>query len=169
MHVVTVGKDGKLAFCPESIAAASGDLVQFQFYPKVFILSKQCTDLLESFRCPRFLRQRMYAHFRGTCCHCSARVLLRIHASQQCIDYGNDPYFHDHSQRHRSILVVLLSRKALSSWHDLRYQPHRREDSRRLQGKLCQRNSQPYPRSIPTCRCFESRCPSSSRFRHHNS
>jgi len=35
MHVVTVGKDGKLAFCPESITAASGDLVQFQFYPKV--------------------------------------------------------------------------------------------------------------------------------------
>jgi plastocyanin len=35
MHVVTVGKDGKLAFCPESLTAASGDLVQFQFYPKV--------------------------------------------------------------------------------------------------------------------------------------
>jgi plastocyanin len=35
MHVVSVGKDGKLAFCPESITAASGDIVQFQFYPKV--------------------------------------------------------------------------------------------------------------------------------------
>jgi len=35
MHIVTVGKDGQLAFCPESITAASGDLVQFQFYPKV--------------------------------------------------------------------------------------------------------------------------------------
>lgn len=38
MHVVTVGKDGKLAFCPEQITAASGDLVQFQFYPKVLHL-----------------------------------------------------------------------------------------------------------------------------------
>jgi hypothetical protein len=35
MHVVTVGKDGQLAFCPDSITAESGDLVQFQFYPKV--------------------------------------------------------------------------------------------------------------------------------------
>lgn len=36
MHIVTVGKDGKLTFCPDQITAASGDLVQFQFYPKVF-------------------------------------------------------------------------------------------------------------------------------------
>jgi plastocyanin len=36
MHIVSVGKDGKLAFCPESITAAPGDIVQFQFYPKVY-------------------------------------------------------------------------------------------------------------------------------------
>jgi len=34
MHVVSVGKDGNLAFCPDSIQAVPGDLVQFQFYPK---------------------------------------------------------------------------------------------------------------------------------------
>jgi len=35
MHIVSVGKNGQLAFCPDQITAASGDLVQFQFYPKV--------------------------------------------------------------------------------------------------------------------------------------
>jgi len=35
MHVVTVGMNGQLAFCPEQITADSGDLVQFQYYPKV--------------------------------------------------------------------------------------------------------------------------------------
>lgn len=35
MHVVTVGNGG-LQFCPEQITAASGDLVQFQFYPNVW-------------------------------------------------------------------------------------------------------------------------------------
>ena len=39
MHVVTVGKDGQLKFCPEQITADDGDLVQFQFYPKVYSLS----------------------------------------------------------------------------------------------------------------------------------
>ena len=38
MHIVTVGQGGQLAFSPEQITAASGDLVQFQFYPKVFHL-----------------------------------------------------------------------------------------------------------------------------------
>jgi plastocyanin len=37
MHVITVGKGGKLEFCPNQITAATGDLVQFQFYPKVII------------------------------------------------------------------------------------------------------------------------------------
>jgi len=41
MHIVTVGKDGQLAFCPDSITAASGDLVQFQFYPKVSYFEKR--------------------------------------------------------------------------------------------------------------------------------
>ena len=35
MHVVTVGKGGKLAFCPSTVIAAVGDMIQFQFYPKV--------------------------------------------------------------------------------------------------------------------------------------
>ena len=35
MHVVTVGKGGELKFCPEQITAEPGDLVQFQYYPKV--------------------------------------------------------------------------------------------------------------------------------------
>jgi len=38
MHVVTVGENGQLAFCPEQITAEAGDLVQFQFYPKVLHL-----------------------------------------------------------------------------------------------------------------------------------
>jgi len=53
MHVVTVGKDGKLAFCPEQITAASGDLVQFQFYPKNHsvvqgFFAKGCTPISEA-------------------------------------------------------------------------------------------------------------------------
>ena len=35
LHVVTVGANGQLAFCPEQITANPGDMVQFQFYPKV--------------------------------------------------------------------------------------------------------------------------------------
>lgn len=42
MHVVTVGENGQLAFCPEQITAAAGDLVQFQFYPKVLHLAFSC-------------------------------------------------------------------------------------------------------------------------------
>ena len=41
MHVVSVGKDGQLAFCPDQIIAQPGDLVQFQFYPKVHPLRSQ--------------------------------------------------------------------------------------------------------------------------------
>jgi len=53
MHVVTVGKDGQLAFCPEQITAASGDLVQFQFYPKNHsvvqgFFAKGCTPISEA-------------------------------------------------------------------------------------------------------------------------
>ena len=44
MHVVTVGKDGQLAFCPDQITADSGDLVQFQFYPKVPQLLKSTAN-----------------------------------------------------------------------------------------------------------------------------
>lgn len=32
-HVVSVGEDG-LVFAPDTVDAAIGDLVQFQFYPK---------------------------------------------------------------------------------------------------------------------------------------
>jgi len=35
MHIVSVGKNGLLEFCPDQITANPGDLVQFQFYPKV--------------------------------------------------------------------------------------------------------------------------------------
>jgi hypothetical protein len=38
MHIVTLGKGGELQFCPEQITAEQGDLVQFQFYPKVATL-----------------------------------------------------------------------------------------------------------------------------------
>jgi len=53
MHIVAVGKDGKLAFCPEQITAASGDLVQFQFYPKNHsvvqgFFAKGCTPISEA-------------------------------------------------------------------------------------------------------------------------
>jgi len=53
MHVVSVGKDGKLAFCPESITAAPGDIVQFQFYPKNHsvvqgFFAKGCTPIAEA-------------------------------------------------------------------------------------------------------------------------
>jgi plastocyanin len=36
MHIVSVGKNGALEFCPDEIIANPGDLVQFQFYPKVY-------------------------------------------------------------------------------------------------------------------------------------
>lgn len=48
MHVVTVGQNGELAFCPEQITAASGDLVQFQFYPKVLYLQKSFTNVIQN-------------------------------------------------------------------------------------------------------------------------
>jgi len=53
MHIVSVGKDGKLAFCPEQITAASGDLVQFQFYPKNHsvvqgFFAKGCTPISDA-------------------------------------------------------------------------------------------------------------------------
>jgi plastocyanin len=53
MHVVSVGKDGKLEFCPQSITAAQGDLVQFQFYPKNHsvvqgFFAKGCTPINEA-------------------------------------------------------------------------------------------------------------------------
>lgn len=34
VHVVTVGAGGMLAFSPDNISAAEGDMVQFQFMPK---------------------------------------------------------------------------------------------------------------------------------------
>jgi len=53
MHVVSVGKDGKLAFCPDQITAAPGDLVQFQFYPKNHsvvqgFFAKGCTPISQA-------------------------------------------------------------------------------------------------------------------------
>jgi plastocyanin len=45
MHVVSVGQNGQLAFCPEQITANPGDLVQFQFYPKVCHSQEYRTDL----------------------------------------------------------------------------------------------------------------------------
>ena len=75
MHVVTVGKDGKLAFCPEQITAASGDLVQFQFYPKVFSSTSSRLTCSEPLCCSRFLRQRLHTHFRSPRCHSPKRYL----------------------------------------------------------------------------------------------
>ena len=34
-HEVTVGKDGKLLFSPESTVAQPGDTITFHFFPKV--------------------------------------------------------------------------------------------------------------------------------------
>jgi hypothetical protein len=48
MHVVTVGENGALAFCPEQITAAAGDLVQFQFYPKVPHLAFLFADIFRT-------------------------------------------------------------------------------------------------------------------------
>jgi plastocyanin len=52
MHVVTVGNGG-LKFCPEQITAASGDLVQFQFYPNNHTVTqgffaKGCTPISQA-------------------------------------------------------------------------------------------------------------------------
>jgi plastocyanin len=48
MHVVTVGQNGLLQFCPEQITADAGDLVQFQFYPKVPHLSSVFANTLRT-------------------------------------------------------------------------------------------------------------------------
>ena len=48
MHVVTVGQNGLLQFCPEQITADAGDLVQFQFYPKVPHLLSLLTNTLRT-------------------------------------------------------------------------------------------------------------------------
>ena len=34
-HVVTVGADNMLVYNPSTIFASAGDIIQFQFYPKV--------------------------------------------------------------------------------------------------------------------------------------
>jgi plastocyanin len=36
VHVVKVGWNGQLSFSPENIQANPGEMVQFQYYPKVF-------------------------------------------------------------------------------------------------------------------------------------
>jgi plastocyanin len=43
-HLVTVG-DGGLTFSPANVVASPGDLVQFQFYPKVRLLPSYCCIL----------------------------------------------------------------------------------------------------------------------------
>lgn len=53
MHVVTVGQNGLLQFCPEQITADAGDLVQFQFYPKNHTVTqgffaKGCTPISDA-------------------------------------------------------------------------------------------------------------------------
>jgi hypothetical protein len=70
MHVVTVGNGG-LQFCPEQITAATGDLIQFQFYPNVYPLRKSLIE--ESYCHTRVLRGRMHAHFRSSRCNCADR------------------------------------------------------------------------------------------------
>lgn len=40
VHVVKVGWNGELLFSPENVKADVGDIVQFQFYPKVRIANR---------------------------------------------------------------------------------------------------------------------------------
>lgn len=64
MHVVQVGgPNGSLAFYPNNVAAQPGDMVQFQFHPKVCLVAVSAPGyipelivLIEPFRRPIHLR-----------------------------------------------------------------------------------------------------------------
>jgi hypothetical protein len=84
-HLVTVG-DGGLVFSPANVIAAPGDLVQFQFYPKVRLLPSYCRNLedkltssIGTLRCPIHFRQPLHPdpehHSKQ-----DGRFLLRLHA-----------------------------------------------------------------------------------------
>jgi plastocyanin len=45
VHVVQVGMGGKLEFSPNNVQAEIGDLVQFQFWPKVTLFQPKLSDV----------------------------------------------------------------------------------------------------------------------------
>ena len=70
MHVVQVGgPNGSLAFYPNNVAAQPGDMVQFQFHPKVCLVAVSAPGcvlelivLIEPFRRPIHIRQPLHTH-----------------------------------------------------------------------------------------------------------
>lgn len=138
MHVVTVGENGQLAFCPEQITAASGDLVQFQFYPKVLhlaflvLLIFSRTTPLRKVSLPKAVRpfqmlqrvphSKVYAYARDKLI---SRLIFWFHAGFRRLKLHHHPYVHRHCEWHRPRMVLLFPSHALSVRNGVRHQPHR--------------------------------------------
>jgi hypothetical protein len=56
VHVVQVGPDGQLSFSPENIQANPGDMVQYQFHPKVCVLFAFPPSCSSASQCNSFRR-----------------------------------------------------------------------------------------------------------------
>src|SRR5579862_5826437 len=156
MHIVSVGKDGKLEFCPNQITANSGDLVQFQFYPKVYLSLENPTDgritpLYKAFlpKVALLSRKLLLASpnlvLSVKITEANPRRLLWFHACLQHFHLWHNPHLHHHRQWNWPHMVVLLSGQTLYQRYGLHHQSHRRKDSRRIQSKLCQCNCQYHP------------------------
>jgi hypothetical protein len=127
-HVIQVGgPNGSLTFSPENVKAAPGDLIQFQFHPKVcssglYYEIVALTSCPEPLRSPVYLRQAVRTDSE---CHAQHdyRLFLWIHADQR-FRRSNfpGPHLHDPRHGHKAHMVLLLASEALPRWHGRCYQ-----------------------------------------------
>jgi hypothetical protein len=127
-HVIQVGgPNGSLTFSPENVKAAPGDLIQFQFHPKVcssglhyeVIALTLCSEPLRS---PVYLRQAVRTDSERYAQH-DYRLLLWIHANQRFRRRNfPGPYLHDPRHGHEAHMVLLLASEALPRWYGRCYQ-----------------------------------------------